>query len=75
MPKTVVYVTDALADYDTELGSLGLAPNTIAGYRGYLARFGRICDQVAREPRSRSRRSTRWSYLATSLPPPASRAT
>ena len=49
MPRTVVYVTDALAAYDTELGSLGLAPNTIAGYRGYLARFGRICDQVARE--------------------------
>jgi integrase len=47
--RRVYYVPEALDDYMAELGTLGLAANTVACYRGYLARFGRICQDVARE--------------------------
>jgi len=52
--RRVYYVPEALDDYAVELGSLGLAASTVAGYRGYLARFGCICNEVARERGKRS---------------------
>jgi integrase len=47
--RRVCYADEALNDYFAELDTLGLAPNTVLAYKGYLARFGRICAAVARE--------------------------
>jgi integrase len=48
-PRRVYHVPEALEDYGADLRTLGLAASTVKGYSGYLARFGRVCDEVAKE--------------------------
>lgn len=55
-----VTLADALAAYSRELASHGLAANTIRCQTGYLHRFRRTCQLVARE-KSAGRRTELWT--------------